>query len=235
MRKEHPTTRAFASPACALPASDIGRGFERDFAATSGPTSVESLNRWRRAMRANLIAARVALSSATRRRAEDAIAEQLDALLDRRLAALPGGGKAVVISAYLPYRGEPDIRAWMRRRHDNGAKIALPAVERKAQPLVFRQWTPTSKLEPGMLGIPSPADGRLLTPDVIIAPLVGYDLAGHRLGNGGGYFDRTLADLSPRPFAIGVGFSNAAIVTINPQAYDIAMDAIVVGDVLNRQ
>jgi len=56
---------------------------------------------------------------------------------------------------------------------------------------------------------------------------VGWDAAGYRLGYGGGYFDRTLAALSPRPFVIGVGFQAARIDTIHPQPHDIPLDAIV--------
>ena len=74
-----------------------------------------------------------------------------------------------------------------------------------------------------------PADGALVTPDVVLAPLVGFDPDGYRLGYGGGFFDRTLAALSPRAFAIGVGHPVAAIPTIYPQPHDIPMNTIIVG------
>ena len=57
--------------------------------------------------------------------------------------------------------------------------------------------------------------------------MVGWEAAGFRLGYGGGYFDRTLAALLPRPFAIGVGLQLAQVQTIFPQPHDIAMDEIV--------
>ena len=63
--------------------------------------------------------------------------------------------------------------------------------------------------------------------DLALAPLVGWDASGYRLGYGGGYFDRTLAALSPRPFVIGVGLQSSKVDTIYPQPHDIGLDAIV--------
>ena len=74
-----------------------------------------------------------------------------------------------------------------------------------------------------------PAEGEVLTPEVMIAPLVGFDPAGYRLGYGGGFYDRTLAALSPKPKAIGVGHPVAAIATIFPQPHDVAMDVVLTG------
>lgn len=64
-------------------------------------------------------------------------------------------------------------------------------------------------------------------PDVVIAPIVGYDRDGYRLGYDGGYFDRTLAAIRKRPLIIGVGYGQAAIPTIFPGIHDIPMDKIV--------
>jgi 5,10-methenyltetrahydrofolate synthetase len=76
-------------------------------------------------------------------------------------------------------------------------------------------------------GIHIPAQGESLRPDAILMPLNAFDAAGYRLGYGGGYFDRTLAVLEPRPLAIGVGFELARVASIRPQAHDLRMDAIV--------
>jgi 5,10-methenyltetrahydrofolate synthetase len=62
---------------------------------------------------------------------------------------------------------------------------------------------------------------------MILLPLNGFDPAGYRLGYGGGYFDRTLAALSPRPLTIGIGFELNRIASIRPQAHDLALDWIV--------
>ena len=77
--------------------------------------------------------------------------------------------------------------------------------------------------------VPS-TDAARVVPDIMLSPLVGWDVAGYRLGFGGGYFDRTLAATHPRPYVIGVGLQAARVPTIFPQPHDIAMDAIVTED-----
>jgi 5-formyltetrahydrofolate cyclo-ligase len=99
-------------------------------------------------------------------------------------------------------------------------------VEKNA-PLIFRRWRAGEPLARGVWNILVPADGPELAPDVVIAPLVGYDRQGYRLGYGGGFFDRTLAALPKKPRAIGVGYSQAAMTTIYPLAHDVPMDVIV--------
>jgi len=93
--------------------------------------------------------------------------------------------------------------------------------------LRFREWTPDTRLEPDRYGIPTPTAGEWLTPDLILLPLNGFDGAGYRLGYGGGYFDRTLAALSPRPLAVGVGFEINRIASIRPAAHDQRLDWII--------
>ncbi|MGH8255774.1 MAG: 5-formyltetrahydrofolate cyclo-ligase [Steroidobacteraceae bacterium] len=79
-----------------------------------------------------------------------------------------------------------------------------------------------------MCDIPVPAsDATRVHPDIAIAPVIGFDEACYRLENGGGYFDRTLAALSPRPTIIGVGYARSAIPTIHPLPHNIPMDVII--------
>ena len=94
-------------------------------------------------------------------------------------------------------------------------------------PLEFREWTPHSEMIEDRYGIHVPARGDVLRPDAILMPLNGFDGAGYRLGYGGGYFDRSLAGMNPRPLAIGVGFELARLDSIRPQAHDLPMDFIV--------
>jgi 5,10-methenyltetrahydrofolate synthetase len=81
----------------------------------------------------------------------------------------------------------------------------------------------------GLWQIPYPAEAPEVKPDVVLAPVVGFDAANYRLGYGGGFFDRTLAAASPRPRAIGLGYPGATLDSIFPQWHDVPMDLIVTG------
>jgi len=92
---------------------------------------------------------------------------------------------------------------------------------------VFRHWTPETRMQRGDWNIPvPPPEADRLIPAITLAPLVGWDGNGYRLGYGGGYFDRTLAAVSPRPFTIGIGYQAARLTTIHPQPHDIPLDLI---------
>lgn len=187
------------------------------------PEQARDVARWRKAERARLRAARQALSVAERKAAGDALAAHLRALLRERLH----GARGRVFSAYWPIKGEPDLRPLMTELHEAGVLVALPLVETNAAPLVFRRWTPATRMVRGDWNIPvPPPEAPVVTPEITLAPLVGWDEAGYRLGYGGGYFDQTLAALSPRPFTIGVGFQSARLSTIYPQPHDIPLDVI---------
>ena len=206
----------FASPPCSMHELDAASGSMID------PQQARDVARWRKVERERLIAARLALPAAERADRAQRIAADLDAVL--------AGSGTRVVSLYWPFRGEPDLRPWMHTLVERGHRVALPVVIAKAMPLAFREWRPGARLVPGVWNIPVPADGAAITPDVVIAPLVGFDAKGFRLGYGGGFFDRTLAALAPRPLAIGVGYGEGRLATIYPQPYDIAMDWIVTGD-----
>jgi 5,10-methenyltetrahydrofolate synthetase len=107
--------------------------------------------------------------------------------------------------------------------------MALPVATAHGRALTFREWRPGVRMARGLWKIPYPADGAEVLPDVTLAPLVGFDAAGFRLGYGGGFFDRTLAVLRPRPLVIGIGYDITAMKTIFPQTHDIGMDWIVTG------
>jgi 5,10-methenyltetrahydrofolate synthetase len=108
-----------------------------------------------------------------------------------------------------------------------GGRCALPVVIERNRPLIFRTWAGGEPLERGFWNIPVPVKGVEVVPNVVIAPLVAFDRGGYRLGYGGGYFDRTLAEMTTERRVVGVGYSMSAIETIYPQPHDIPMDAIV--------
>jgi 5,10-methenyltetrahydrofolate synthetase len=211
---------SYASPPCL--AHEIDPAYFDPLATDSEQAC--DVARWRKAKRGELRAARKTLSVDDHASASEQLAAELEAALQSRF----DGARGLTLSMYWPIKGEPDFRFLMAKLHDAGVIIALPVVETKAAPLVFRLWTPQTKMVRGDWNIPvPPSDAQRLTPDIALAPLVGWDDEGYRLGYGGGYFDRTLAALEPRPFAIGVGYASAKLPTIFPQPHDIAMDLIV--------
>ena len=111
----------------------------------------------------------------------------------------------------------------------------MPVVIDKKGPLEYRAWRPGEKLVDGVWNIPIPERRRIVVPQAVLAPLVGFDRDCYRLGYGGGYFDRTLAALAPRPWAIGVGFELSQLETIYPQDFDIPMDLIVTEACVRRR
>jgi 5,10-methenyltetrahydrofolate synthetase len=180
------------------------------------------VTRFRRAERARLLALRQAMPQAERIEQAQTIARLLDQIVQ------PGPG--MVIAGYWPIRSELDLRVWMTAAHDKGARIALPVVVEKGKPLEFHHWAPRCVMTRGVWNIPVPADAVPLMPDVVISPVLGIDRDGYRLGNGGGYYDRTLADMNPRPHVIGIGQDFSRLATIFPMPWDIPMDSVVLGD-----
>lgn len=203
----------FASPPCFLHELDPAYGGVAD------PQQALDVKRWRKAERERLIAARLAIPARERR--------HLDEILTRTLDSLLPTVEGKIVSAYWPFRAEPDLRPWLESVAQRGGRAALPLVVQKGAPLVFRTWRQGEPLEPGIWNIPVPSQGPAVLPDVVIAPLVGFDAEGYRLGYGGGFFDRTLAAMPRRPLVIGIGYAQQRIATIFPQPYDIAMSVIV--------
>jgi 5,10-methenyltetrahydrofolate synthetase len=173
----------------------------------------------RRTLRSQALAAREALAPATRALLTRALVDHLAALLQRLSPS--------TLAFCWPYRAEPDLRAWVGNwlAAAPQRRAALPVVIDKDWPLVFRRWTPDTVLLPDRHGIPYPAAGEILVPDVVLVPLNAFDAAGFRLGYGGGYFDRTLASL--HTLAIGVGFELGRVPTVLPQPHDIPVSWIV--------
>lgn len=175
------------------------------------------LKAWRRTTRERLIAARMAVPLEARARAADCISEEIEGLV----------GPGQTLSFYWPMKGELDFRGLAARLHARGIRLALPVVVEKQRPMVFRPWAPGAAMARGIWNIPEPATVEIVRPDIALAPVVGFTDDCYRLGYGGGYFDRTLAALDPRPLAIGVGLEMQRIETIHPQPHDVRLDAII--------
>lgn len=180
----------------------------------------QDLKAWRTRLRAELIARRMAVDPERHARWSEGVARDLGTLLE----GVPPGR---IIAFCWPYQAEFDARPVVQRCLARGVRAALPVVVAPRTPMIFRQWTPDTRLVPGVYDIPTPVGSEEVVPDVVLAPLAGFDEQGYRLGFGGGFFDRTLGAMSPRPLAIGVGFELGRVPTIYPQWHDAAMDYVV--------
>jgi 5-formyltetrahydrofolate cyclo-ligase len=161
---------------------------------------------WRRGKRDELIAARMALPQAAHAEADNAIARRLDTCFAEIEPCLVG--------AYWPFKREFNVLP------------VLDGLIADGQPLEFRNWNRETRLASGVYDIPYPAEGPAVQPNMLIVPLVGFDDDGYRLGYGGGFYDRTLEAMDPRPFCLGVGFELGHLPTIHPLPHDIPMNAI---------
>lgn len=206
----------FASPACFLHEIDPA------YSGLPGPLDKQAwtdVNRWRKAERERLITERLAVPAVARL----AHGEGIAARILEEIGDLDGR----IVSAYWPFRGEPDLRPFLQTVNERGGRTALPVVIEKGRPLEFHLWQTGEPLGRGVWNIPVPAEARPCRPDIVLAPVVGFDAACYRLGYGGGFFDRTLAGMAVRPSVIGLGYSGARLATIYPQLHDIPMDMIV--------
>ena len=175
---------------------------------------------WRKGQRETLLQARQGVPAAQRAAWSASINDWLDA----GLGPLRGD---VVLGLCWPFKAEFDARHFAARIRRCGVQTALPVVRGAGLGLAFRAWSPGTAMERGAYGIPYPRASAVLRPDLLLMPPVGIDAQGFRLGYGGGYFDRTLAAQHPRPLCVAVGFEISRIPSIQPQAHDIGMDALV--------
>jgi len=187
----------------------------------------DELATWRKRMREELIARRLAAPPQDRRNWSLSISLLL-------LHGLPWRD-GLKLGFCWPYKGEYDARPLLRTLRERGVTIALPVVVQRGEPLLFRHWSPGVGMANGPLGIPYPVGTAQVDPEMLLVPLVGFGRAGDRLGYGGGYFDRTLAALEPRPLSIGVGFELSQMDSIFPQLHDVPMDAIVTEECIRLQ
>lgn len=222
MSTERDRTGRFASPPCM--AGEVAPDYFDPLGVD--PEQARDVARWRRAERIRLAGLREGLGQNGRAKISAQISRNLENLLAER-----GVGQGTVVSGYWPIKGEPDLRPLLAQLHRTGITIALPVVETRAAPLIFRLWTPETRMVRGDWNIPvPPPEARVLTPDVTLAPCLGWDGGCYRLGWGGGYFDRTLAALTRRPTGIGIALAAARLPTIYPQPHDIPLDMILTED-----
>jgi 5-formyltetrahydrofolate cyclo-ligase len=176
------------------------------------------------ALRQRLVAERLALPDR----------QQRCDLLQRVMRIWLVGRPDTVIGAYWPIKGEFDPLPALHRWKEDGElqgepqlrRIGLPVVDKLHKTLKFHAWFPGCPMEEDAYGIPKPKDTEVIVPTLLFVPCVGYGAGGYRLGYGGGFYDRTLAKLEPRPFTVGLGFTTGYLDDFEPEPHDVPLDAI---------
>lgn len=147
------------------------------------------------------------------------------------LIMLPEIEDAEIIAGYYPMMTEVDCLIPLKVFHAAHYRIALPVVGAKASPLIFREWDLSETLKSGPLGTSEPGEEfHRVMPDVMLIPLLGFDNRGHRLGHGGGYYDRTLQAFrqSNNPvLAIGIAYEAQKLDELPIGKYDQQLDIVV--------
>jgi 5-formyltetrahydrofolate cyclo-ligase len=151
------------------------------------------------------------------------------ALLDNLTSAvlIPEGA---TIGGYWATKSEVDVRPLITYFHQQGYVCALPIIQSADEPLIFREWRPGNLLISGLYSILTPDEAApMVTPTVLLVPLLGFDRQGYRLGQGGGFYDLTLANLRKKRhiIAIGIAFDCQEVEAIPHHDYDEGMDYIV--------
>lgn len=142
--------------------------------------------------------------------------------IERRLATVLS--QEGPIGGYIAHKGEPDVLPFLMRAFHLGHAVALPRPG--TETLDFIRWHPDLVMEPGLAGIPQPVGGEPIVPRIVLAPLLGFDRAGHRLGQGGGYYDRWFA-AHRQAMRIGIAWSVQEVEALAPEPWDMPLHAIV--------
>ena len=162
----------------------------------------------------------------------DALAPDVHADAAARLADvlgcldLPAGA---IVSGFWPIRSEIDPRPALARLLARGHALALPVVLADATTMIFRRWMPGDTLAPAPFGLAQPLpEAAAVDPDVLLVPLAAFDRRGHRIGYGGGFYDRALERLEAtgRRFKIGLAFTVQEVARIPAEPHDRRLDLI---------
>ncbi|WP_427791514.1 5-formyltetrahydrofolate cyclo-ligase [Brevundimonas diminuta] len=137
--------------------------------------------------------------------------------------ALPPGE---TVALYHAMGSELDADALAHTLHQSGRRLCLPVVLERDAAMIFRLWAPGEPLELDAAGCPAPLPlGEVVTPDLIVTPLLAFDAHGGRLGQGGGYYDRTFAVL-PDARRIGFAYAGQAVDRLDLEPHDIRLHGV---------
>jgi 5-formyltetrahydrofolate cyclo-ligase len=163
-----------------------------------------------------------------RRDALPADARQAAAAIAARefpLALAPGA----IVSGFMPLKSEINPLPLLQKLSESGARLALPAIARRGQPLIMRAWEFGAPLDRGQWGIREPkAEATEVDPDILLVPLLAFDRSGHRIGYGAGYYDMTIHRLRARKpvTAVGIAFAAQEVANIPTTPRDERLDLV---------
>jgi 5-formyltetrahydrofolate cyclo-ligase len=177
------------------------------------------------ALRQKLVKARLAMTDRLERSVE----------LQSALRVWLVGRRERTIGAYWPIKGEFDPLPALYRWSEGGAdgierRIGLPVAHRQTGSLRFHVWYPGCETELDAYDIPKPKGTEEFVPEILVVPCLGFGPGGVRLGYGGGFFERTLASLEPRPVTVGVSFTHGFLPLLRAGADDRPLDAMITED-----
>ena len=134
----------------------------------------------------------------------------------------------VCVAGYVPIRSEIDPMPLLEACAKAGCTTCLPTTPKAGEALIFRAWQIGAPLVAGLYGTSEPAsDAPILTPNLLLVPLLAFDKAGYRLGYGGGFYDRSLAGLRPRGVvAVGIAYAGQEIPQVPRESHDAPLDGI---------
>jgi 5-formyltetrahydrofolate cyclo-ligase len=134
-----------------------------------------------------------------------------------------------IVAGFMPMKSELNPLPLMRKLAAAGARLALPAVAGRGQPLIMRAWAFGAPLAAGVWGIREPEPSApAVAPEIVIVPLLAFDRSGHRIGYGAGYYDLTIAALraTQAVVAIGVAFAAQEIAAVPATPHDAPLDLV---------
>lgn len=136
------------------------------------------------------------------------------------------------IGAYWPIKGEfdplPALFRWSEGGPDGSPRrIGLPVTDRTTGSLTFHVWYPGCPMELDAHDIPKPKDTDTFQPGILVLPCVGYGPGGVRLGYGGGFYDQTVASLTPRPITVGVGYAHGFLPLLRARPDESLLDVMI--------
>jgi len=149
-----------------------------------------------------------------------------DARIMQRLSEWLDAHQPTSLGAFIAMSAEPELITLYETLSSRSITLAMPVVLEKNQALIYARWQPGEPLARDASGTMAPArHEQILKPSVVLAPCVGFNDEGFRLGYGGGYFDRTLAQ-EPKPTSIGIAYAITRA-KFSVEAHDIPLDLII--------